>query len=197
MDYIDESLFEELIQKYQKNPEDTQTANALAEMFTKLIQGVIYGTSLKYFYRHTSLQLQDLIQEGLLKCFIELKKYTPEKGKAFSFFSVIVKHALILYINKNLYFYELSTANLNDFNELIKNTTEKQILMLIKEWIEILDAECRKILPQYKYSKYLRAKNFLQGILSRGFYEKSDLLYIKNNIWPIIKEIELGAEKEK
>jgi len=197
MEYIDENQFEELIQKYQKNPKDPQTANALVEMFTKLIQGVIFGTGLKYFYKHTSLHLQDLIQEGLLKCFIELKKYTPEKGKAFSFFSVIVKHALILYVNKNLYFYELSTANLNDFNELIKNTTEKQILMLIKEWIDILNTECKKILPQYKYSKYLRAKKFLQEILKKGFYEKSDLLYIKNNIWPIIKEIEIGIEKEK
>lgn len=190
MNYIDENEFKEVIKEYQQNPSNRSNANKLAKMFSDLVKGVIKGTSVKYFSKHTSLQFEDLVQEGVLKCFMEVNKYNPRRGNAFGFFSTIVKYALIIYINKNYFYSDLTPSITEAYFQLIKSSTEEEILNLLQEWNTLLKGTLKKIMPQYKYQKYLRAHRFIENILKRGYYTKKDLLHIKNKIIPSIIEIE-------
>lgn len=192
MNYIDEKEFQKAIEKYKKDKSNEQQ---LLTMFLKLIKGVIYGTSIKYFKKHTALELEDLIQEAILKCFKELERFDPRRGRAFAFFSVIVKYALIAYINKNLYFAEISPKNLETYHIFIKSSTEKDIFNFI-EYIQYrLNTELKKILPQYKYNKYYRLLEQINKIIAKGYYTKQDLLFIKNKILPVLGELDALQNK--
>lgn len=189
MNYINEDKFKQLITQYKNNPNDEAVANELSEMFYKLVNGVINGTSLKYFSKYTSLSREDLLQQGVLKCFQELDKFDPQRGNAFSFFSVIVKYELILYINKNLFFSEFSEHQYTRWLENLVDNTEKLIFTILEEWYNLLINECKKIMPQYKYTKYMKTAKYIKNILDKKYYTKDELLFIKNKVLPIIQEI--------
>jgi hypothetical protein len=63
----------------------------------KLAENIIHTFRL-YYFNATSKQLQHEVVAFLLE---KMPKFTPEKGKAFSYFSIVAKHYLIINNNKN------------------------------------------------------------------------------------------------
>ena len=65
--------------------------------FMKLAENIIHTFKL-YYFNATALQLKQEVVSFLLE---KMHKFTPEKGKAFSYFSIVAKHYLIINNNKN------------------------------------------------------------------------------------------------
>ncbi len=65
--------------------------------FLKLSENIIHTFKL-YHFQCTATQLKHEVVSFLLE---KMHKFTPEKGKAFSYFSIVAKHYLIINNNKN------------------------------------------------------------------------------------------------
>ena len=65
--------------------------------FDKLCENII-NTFKLYHFQCTATQLKHEVVSFLLE---KMHKFTPEKGKAFSYFSIVAKHYLIINNNKN------------------------------------------------------------------------------------------------
>ena len=65
--------------------------------FLKLAENIIHTFKL-YHFQCTATQLKHEVVSFLLE---KMHKFTPEKGKAFSYFSIVAKHYLIINNNKN------------------------------------------------------------------------------------------------
>ena len=65
--------------------------------FLKLAENIIHTFKL-YHFNCTATQLKHEVVSFLLE---KMHKFTPEKGKAFSYFSIVAKHYLIINNNKN------------------------------------------------------------------------------------------------
>ncbi len=65
--------------------------------FLKLAENIIHTFKL-YHFQCTATQLKHEVVAFLLE---KMHKFTPEKGKAFSYFSIVAKHYLIINNNKN------------------------------------------------------------------------------------------------
>jgi len=65
--------------------------------FLKLSENIIHTFKL-YHFQCTATQLKHEVVAFLLE---KMGKFTPEKGKAFSYFSIVAKHYLIINNNKN------------------------------------------------------------------------------------------------
>ncbi len=65
--------------------------------FLKLSENIIHTFKL-YHFQCTATQLKHEVVAFLLE---KMHKFTPEKGKAFSYFSIVAKHYLIINNNKN------------------------------------------------------------------------------------------------
>jgi hypothetical protein len=65
--------------------------------FLKLAENIIHTFKL-YYFNATAKQLKHEVVAFLLE---KMPKFTPDKGKAFSYFSIVAKHYLIINNNKN------------------------------------------------------------------------------------------------
>ncbi|MBX9770789.1 MAG: hypothetical protein K2X29_05435 [Candidatus Obscuribacterales bacterium] len=74
-----------------------QIKNDLGIFFYKISEGLTK-------YANFCMESEDLIQEGILQCYIKMDRFSPEKGKAFNYFtSLIFNHYRQKYRNKKQY----------------------------------------------------------------------------------------------
>jgi len=173
--YINPEEFNKIVLLYKKNP--VSYKDKLLEYFKKLVLGVINGTTIKEsWYNHTFIEFEDLINEGVAHLFSIVKYYKPKKeGKKmnpFSYFSVIVKHHLVNYINKEReHIYEHNNKILKEYsensfneNEISEYVIDKVINILINKKNEI-EQEIKLIPTYYKYVRYKKFLMLVNDIL--------------------------------
>lgn len=71
--------------------------NEIATAFDKLAENIIHTFKFYYF----DIPVEDVMAEVVSFLIMNIHKYKPCKGKAFSYFSIVVKNYLILHNNRN------------------------------------------------------------------------------------------------
>ena len=82
------------------------------DAFSKIVNALIY----KYKFYSSDLSLQDLKNDTVSFMYMKMHKFQNQKGKAFSYFSVIAKNYLVL-LHKKIYAQNKKFFSLDKFNE--------------------------------------------------------------------------------
>jgi len=90
--YIDNERFQELIFQYQKDAKSCE--DELVEMFNLLIANIIATWRF-------NVDKEDATQECFLLIFKSIYNFTPEKGKAFNYFTTMIMNHLRGIYTKN------------------------------------------------------------------------------------------------
>ena len=102
--YFDEKAFKLMISEYQKScvfmngiviHKDVVLERKITIEVMKIVEAIIN----QYRY-HVFEDKEDLRQEGIKACFSNFTKFSPEKGSAFNFFSIITKIHLLNYTDR-------------------------------------------------------------------------------------------------
>lgn len=111
---FDNQKVEDLIEQYNQNGRDPLV---LGEIFvnSRTLISVIASK-----YSQGDLEQDDLEQEAKAKLMQVIHKYSPDKGKAYSYFSVVIMHAMVDYVRKfntNILVDEVEQETAIDTNE--------------------------------------------------------------------------------
>ena len=101
--------------------------NEIAAAFEKLAENIIHTFKFYYF----DIPVEDVMAEVVSFLIMNIHKYKPHKGKAFSYFSIVVKNYLILHNNRNY-----AKKKIHDSIEVIdfvRNVTTEQKQVHLKE----------------------------------------------------------------
>jgi hypothetical protein len=93
--------------------------NEIAKALDKLAENVIN----RFDFPYINVSFDDLKSQVVSYLVTNLHKYTPDKGKAFSYFSVVAKNYLILH-NNNGYKEEKRSVSLSDANDAFVSIEE-------------------------------------------------------------------------
>lgn len=107
--YFDEELVSNLIFDYQKsairekNSEGIETVvwkdERLEELITLEVLKIVKAIIQVYRY-YIFEPYDDCLQHGIMSCYTNFMKWTPEKGTCFNFFSIISKRSLLNYTDR-------------------------------------------------------------------------------------------------
>lgn len=102
--YFDEEEFQKLLIEYQKtvvvyNGVVMRRNEAIENELINQIQKIVIAIINQYRY-YLFEDIEDLKQEGLKACYTNFLKFSPEKGSAFNYFSIIVKIHLLNYTDR-------------------------------------------------------------------------------------------------
>ena len=116
--------------------------------FEKLVENIIH--TFKFYYTD-GISLKDLQHEVVSFLVEKLPKFTSDKGKAFSYFSIVAKNFCILK-NKNNYKTLLSHDRLDVGSDLVMGTTyveiedkEQQLNMFVNKYVEYWDENIEEV----------------------------------------------------
>jgi hypothetical protein len=193
---------EKAILQYVKSEDEIERNKIYNERinnaFFKLTQNIIHTFKFYYTEVDTIEELQHEVTVFLLE---KLKKFNPEKGKAYSYFGTIAKRYLILYNNTN-YKKLKSKAPLEDVDTdktlLIQmdsaSNEDTQLSKFIDKFIKHLDENIYDIFPKEKDFKVAGA--ILELFRHRGSLDilskKSIYIYIREQTeapTPIITKV--------
>lgn len=104
--------------------------------FTKIAENIFNTFKFQYFDGTPD----DVINEVVSFMAMNIHKFKPESGKAFSYFSVVAKNYLILHNNKNYKRYKRTDllSERSDFDELEDNFIQRQEVAELKEFYTIM-----------------------------------------------------------
>jgi len=176
--YFDEANFQKLLQEYQKTAiiyngiiikKDEKIERELVEQVQKIVIAIINQ------YRYNIFEdVDDLKQEGLKACFTNFIKFTPDKGTAFNYFSIIVKIHLLNYTDRRK-----RHRNLSNIDEQFDIESKKELNYDL--FFENLEVTLFKIIDENyvgtKRKKYIKIVAILINYLkkSKVYISKSDM----------------------
>lgn len=180
---------EKAILEYVKSEDDVERNKVYNERidhaFFKLTQNIIHTFKFYYTEVDTIEELQHEVTVFLLE---KLKKFNPEKGKAYSYFGTIAKRYLILYNNTN-YKKLKNRASLDDVDtdktlligmESASNEDTK-LSKFLDKFVKEIDNKIYELFPKEK--ELIVAGAILELFKNRGTLEvlskKSIYIYIR------------------
>jgi len=124
-------------------------ARDIRPAFNKLVENIIH--TFKFYY--TDGQSLDDVQHEVVSFLIEkLPKFTSDKGKAFSYFSIVAKNYLILHNNKNYKkltdSYRIDYIDDDQNDVLIDEVTEDIVYDFIGYFVKYFDQNLEKCFPK-------------------------------------------------
>lgn len=181
------SQTEESIKLYNETDDDLVKnrvyAKEIRPAFNKLVENIIH--TFKFYY--TDGQSLDDVQHEVVSFLIEkLPKFTSDKGKAFSYFSIVAKNYLILNNNKN--YKKLTDSYRIDYigddgqsDVLVDEVVEDVVYDFIGHFVRYFDKNLEKSFP--KKSDQLIADAVIELFRKRDnleiFNKKALYIYVR------------------
>ncbi len=147
---------QEAIVRYQKSDSQSEMNKIYREeiqyAFDKLAENIIHTYKFYYFDVPSEQVKHDVV--GFLV--MNIDKYEHEKGRAFSYFSVVAKNWLILNNNRNYKMYKLhKSTDSNDYNNHMSSMSEQEgmsenTVEFFDELIDYLEANLTTIFKRKK-----------------------------------------------
>lgn len=176
--YFNEEDFQNLLRDYQKTAivyngvvinKNERVERQLVDQVQKIVMAII-----NQYHYHLFEDVEDLRQEGLKACFTNFIKFTPDKGTAFNYFSIIVKIHLLNYTDRRK-----KHRNLSDVDECLEIESQKELNYDL--FFENLEVTLFRIIDENfvgtKRKKYIRIASIIIGYLkkSKVYTSKSDM----------------------
>ena len=176
--YFDEENFQKLLTEYQRTAivyngvvinKDEKVERELVNQVQKIVIAII-----NQYHYHLFEDVEDLKQEGAKACFTNFIKFTPNKGTAFNYFSIIVKIHLLNYTDRRK-----KHRNLSDVDECVDVESRKELNYDL--FFENLETTLFKIIDENfvgnKRKKYTKIASIIIGYLkkSKVYTSKSDM----------------------
>lgn len=151
--------------------------------FEKLVENIIH--TFKFYYTDGQ-SIKDLQHEVVSFLVEKLPKFTSDKGKAFSYFSIVAKNYLILSNNKNfkkLVENEQIEATGDKSSALVVEEEDLQIDHFVQEMINYFDENLEKVYPK-------RTDQLVVGAIIELFRRKESLeIFNKKALYIYIREM--------
>jgi len=201
-DYFDEAKFRVMLEEYQKttiineNKVVVECNRALEEKLVKEIEKIVVAIIIIYRY-YIFEDYEDLKQHALNACYTNFMKFTPDKGTAFNYFSIISKISLLNYTDRKKK--HRNHQNIDECLEL-ENKEETNIEMVLDNLEYSLFSIIDENYIGKKREEYTKMASIIIDYLkkTKKFVSKSDLylwgrsLGAKNSqIREFIKEMNL------
>lgn len=204
-DYFNEEKFRVMLQQYQSTTKCcegivVERDKVLEESLVKEIEKIVVAIIIIYRY-YIFEDYEDLKQHALNACYTNFMKFTPEKGTAFNYFSIISKISLLNYTDRKKK--HRNHQNIDECLELEHREEPNYDLML-----ENLEYSLFGIIDENyigkKREEYTKIASIIIDYLkkTKKFISKSDLyawgrsLGVKNNaIRSFVKEMDNYREE--
>ena len=167
--YFNEEDFQNLLRDYQKTAivyngvvinKNERVERQLVDQVQKIVMAII-----NQYHYHLFEDVEDLRQEGLKACFTNFIKFTPDKGTAFNYFSIIVKIHLLNYTDRRK-----KHRNLSDVDECLEIESQKELNYDL--FFENLEVTLFRIIDENfvgtKRKKYIRIASIIIGYLKKS-----------------------------
>jgi len=201
--YFDEKKFQEMLVEYQKvttiDPDTPKkilvTDRKLEAIMIKEIKKIVNAIIMVYRY-YIFEDYDDLMQHGIHSCHTNFMKFTPEKGTAFNYFSIIAKISLLNYTDRKKK--HRNHQNITDYDMVLENREEVNYDLFFDDLEDTLFGIIDENYLGKKRAEYNKIASVIIDYLrkTKKFVSKSDLyawgrsLGIKNNqIRAFVKEM--------
>jgi len=200
--YFDEENFRKMLYEYQEVTEVGEdgktiikTDKVLQEKMVKEIEKIVNAIIMVYRY-YIFEDYDDLKQHALHACFTNFMKFTPEKGTAFNYYSIISKISLLNYTDRKKK--HRNHQNIEDFTFVLEHREEPNYELFFDEVEDTLFGIIDENFIGKKRTEFVKIASVIIDYLrkTKKFVSKSDLyawgrsLGIKNNqIREFVKEM--------
>jgi len=155
--------------------------------FSKLVENIVFT----YKFINLDESVEDLQLECLSHIYLNIHKYKPDKGKAYSYFGTMVKNYLIqksirLSKQKNIYVTDEVTENWAEQLNMPHKTLIDETDALNSELIEILIKDFDQHLPNIKNHN---EKKVVQAIIYLLEHRQEIDLFNKKQLYVLLREI--------
>jgi hypothetical protein len=155
--------------------------------FSKLIENIVFT----YRFINLGEPVESLQLECLSHVYLNLHKYKPEKGKAFSYFGTMVKNYLIQKTTK-----AKKVQDVDYIDEMSENKVEQLIVSRPEKEQELLDFNehlvaivARHLDKNLKHIKNQNEKKVTQALLQLIEYKDELDLYNKKQLYVLLREL--------